>query len=71
LNQSYFLQIPESEDYQTLSGFILHVLETIPEQGTHLYWNHLEFHFEKVSDTRIETVRVVKLHKADQDSIED
>jgi CBS domain containing-hemolysin-like protein len=45
-------------------------LESIPAQGSSYNWNHLEFKFEEVSDTRIETVRIKKLFESDDESIE-
>lgn len=70
VNEEYELQLPESDAYNTLSGFLVSELETIPEQGSSFNWNHLEFAFEEVSDTRIETVRVHRLFDADAESIE-
>lgn len=33
LNETYKLNLPESEDYETLAGFIIHQHESIPELG--------------------------------------
>jgi CBS domain containing-hemolysin-like protein len=60
LNDNYGVNIPESDDYDTLGGLVLHHLESIPESGVVL---ELERHFyviEEVSDRRIEIVRVTK-----------
>ena len=70
LNEEFNLNLPESEDYNTLSGFLTSELETIPNEGESMNWNHLEFIFESVSDTRIEIVRIRKLFEADNESIE-
>lgn len=61
LNEKYEeLELPEG-DYQTLSGYLVMTTETIPEQGAEIELNDYLFILELVSDTKIETVRVVKL----------
>jgi CBS domain containing-hemolysin-like protein len=70
LNDENHLELPESDNYNTLSGFLVSELESIPAQGSSYNWNHLEFKFEAVSDTRIETVRIKKLFESDDESIE-
>lgn len=52
------LEIP-SGDYNTLSGYIVTVAQSIPEQGERLVLNGKTFILELVSDRKIETVRVV------------
>ncbi|MCH2043040.1 MAG: hemolysin family protein [Saprospiraceae bacterium] len=66
INDTYQLNLPEGDDYQTLSGFIVTHLESIPEQGQKIRYNGYEFLFERVSNTRIERVRVRRL----QDTVE-
>ncbi len=70
INEEHYLMLPESDQYNTLSGFLVSQLETIPEQGSSYNWNHLEFIFEQVSDTRIEAIRVKKLFESDTEGIE-
>jgi putative hemolysin len=61
LNEKYpGLNLPEGE-YTTLSGYIVMTTETIPEQGTEIVLDNFKFNLETVSETKIETVRVVKL----------
>lgn len=62
LNEEYDLELPESEEYETLGGLIIHELESIPEAGTELEINDLRLFIEQVSDRRIEIVRIVKLN---------
>ncbi len=62
LNEKYpALELPEG-DYQTLSGLIVKSEETIPEQGAEIIIGHNKFILESVSDTRIEKIRVIRLH---------
>lgn len=59
LNEKYpDLAIPPG-DYNTLSGYIVTVAQTIPEQGARLEHGGKTFVLELVSDRKIETVRVL------------
>jgi putative hemolysin len=61
LNEKYpGLELPEGE-YHTLSGYLVMTTATIPEQGDEILLEGCRFILELVSDTRIETVRVIKL----------
>ena len=58
LNQQYQLNIPESEDYETLGGLILFELANIPEKNSKLKIDGFSFVVEEVTDRRIEIVSV-------------
>lgn len=58
INDTHGINIPESDEYDTLGGLIIHHLESIPEVGTVLFLEHFEFVIEEVSDRRIEIVRI-------------
>ena len=58
LNEQYQLNIPESEDYETLGGLILFELANIPEKNSKLKMNGFSFVVEEVTDRRIEIVSV-------------
>ena len=58
-NETYKLQLPESEEYETLGGLVIHALETIPEAGTTLELEKHTLIIEEVSDRKIEIVRVL------------
>jgi len=60
INDSFNINIPESDDYETLGGLVLHHLESIPEPGAILEVEPFTFTIEEVSDRRIEVVRIVK-----------
>ena len=61
LNEKYeVLDFPQGE-YETLSGYLVMTTETIPEQNAEILLDGYKFILELVSDTKIETVRVVKL----------
>jgi CBS domain containing-hemolysin-like protein len=58
LNEKYpLLKFPEGE-YETLSGYIVMTSGTIPEAGKELELDDCRFVFEKVSDKKIELIRV-------------
>lgn len=59
LNETYHLEIPESEEYETLGGFIVLHNEGIPTQGEFIQIPPFSFVIEACSQTKIETVRLV------------
>lgn len=58
INSEYHLNLPESEEFDTLGGLIISELESIPEINTQLEINDFTFVIEAVSDRKIETVRI-------------
>ena len=66
LNEKYEqLEFPTG-DYETLSGYIINEEQSIPGKGAVLEIDGYKFMLELVSDTKIETVRVIKLEKKDE-----
>lgn len=59
LNEKFSLKLPESEEYDTLGGLIIHELESIPESGDSLDIGVHMLVIEEVTDRRIEVVRVI------------
>ena len=60
LNKKYHLEIPESEDYETIAGFILHHYEEIPNENDVVDINPFRFIILKVNNPRIELVKLIK-----------
>ena len=58
INETYHLNLPESEEYETLSGLILLHTEEIPTQGETINLPPFVFSIEACSQTRIEKVRI-------------
>ena len=58
INETYHLNLPESEEYETLSGLILLHTEEISTQGETISLPPFVFSIEACSQTRIETVRI-------------
>ena len=59
LNEKYNLTFPEGE-YTTLSGYLVMTSESIPEKDSEIELDGYKFIIELVSDTKIDTVRVIK-----------
>ncbi len=58
INNKYKLKIPESEQYETIGGFIVHNRQDIPAIGEVLNFPNYEFIIREVTNTKIETVEV-------------
>lgn len=58
LNDTYHLNIPEEDDYQTLAGYVLNSTGTIPEQGEVIVLGDLNIEILKKSANRLELLRV-------------
>jgi len=59
LNENYLLNIHESDDYETLAGFIIHQYESIPKKNDHIKIDNFEFIILEASETRIEKVKLI------------
>ena len=66
INEKYQLSIPESEEYQTLAGYIISHLGNMPEQNDSFEIDGLKFTILRKSATRIEIVRVEKLRASQE-----
>ena len=58
LNDQYKLNIPESDQYETLGGFIVHNNQDIPLNGDILKIDQFEFKIKEVTNTKIETIEL-------------
>jgi CBS domain containing-hemolysin-like protein len=56
LNETYKLDLPESENYETLGGMIVNYTEGIPEQNAEVKINKFLFKILEVSTTKIDLV---------------
>jgi CBS domain containing-hemolysin-like protein len=61
LNEKYKLDIPVSEEYETLAGFILHHHESIPEKNETIDIPHFKVKVTKASGNRLEEVKITKM----------
>ena len=58
LNNKYKLQIPQSDQYETLGGFIVHNIQDIPSEGEVLKTSNYKFIIREVTNTKIETLEL-------------
>ncbi len=58
LRERFLLDLPESEDYDTLAGFVLHSTGHLPEQGQVLELPPFRLTIAQVQNSRIDLVRL-------------
>ena len=61
LNETYKLDLPVSDDYETLAGMILHFYENIPETGEELLIGHYKIKVLKATDMKLEEVELKRV----------
>ena len=64
LNENYKLELPESEEYETLGGLIVNETGEIPEKEAKIHIEHFQFTILEVSNTKIDLVALKILDKA-------
>jgi CBS domain containing-hemolysin-like protein len=58
INEEFDLDLPESDNYNTLGGLIFDAHESIPEKGDEIVVDRFKFTIRKVTDNRIEEVHL-------------
>jgi CBS domain containing-hemolysin-like protein len=58
LNETYKLNIPESDSYGTLGGFIVDFSKEIPQKGEQITIQNFQFTIEEASNKKIELVKM-------------
>ena len=58
LNEQYKLNLPESEEYETLGGLVMNQTEAIPEKGFKMDMDTFVLDIVEVSNTKIELVKI-------------
>lgn len=61
LNETYKLDLPVSDDYETLAGMILHYHESIPETGEELLIGDYSIKILKATDMKLEEVELKRV----------
>jgi CBS domain containing-hemolysin-like protein len=61
LNEKYDLGLKESEEYETIGGFIINQNEDIPKKGDTFVFDDFEFKILKASNTKIELIKMKKI----------
>jgi CBS domain containing-hemolysin-like protein len=62
INEKYQLNLPESEEYDTLAGYIIYQHQNIPKVNDKIITEKYEIRILKVSRTRIDLVQLKTLH---------
>lgn len=63
LNETYKLNLPESEAYETLGGLIVHKTEGIPEINDRVTIGHFQFTILEASSSKIDVIELQLLSK--------
>lgn len=58
LNKNYKFNFPESDDYETLAGYIIHYHESIPQINEEIVIGNYVFKIIKATDTKLEEVEI-------------
>jgi CBS domain containing-hemolysin-like protein len=61
INEAYNLNLPDSDQYETLGGLIINTTESIPESGDEVNLEKYTLIIDQVSDRKIEVVKVIVL----------
>lgn len=63
INETYKLNLPENENYETLGGLIVNKVEGIPDENELFDINGYQFHILQTSSTKIELVQIKKIEE--------
>ncbi len=58
INERFHLDLPESDDYQTIAGYLLHLHEAIPSVGERIETEQYDFEVIRKTAARIELVKL-------------
>lgn len=67
INETFGLDIPESDEYQTLAGYIFITTGYVPKQGETLLLGGLQMTIVKRAATRLELIRITKIGDEEKD----
>ena len=69
LNEALQIDLPSTDDYQTLSGFLLYRWQKIPAINEILQWEELTFVAIDVSGPRINRIKIIKNNQPEFEAI--
>ncbi|GAF05360.1 hemolysin family protein [Saccharicrinis fermentans] len=61
INEKYNLNLPQSDNYETIAGFILHHNESIPKNGEEIQIENFKMKIQVASDNRIDLINLTIL----------
>jgi magnesium and cobalt exporter, CNNM family len=65
INEKYKIDLPESEEYETLAGLIINIHESIPVKDEVIHLDNFEFTVNEVTENRIELITIKRLNIED------
>lgn len=71
INELFDLDLPESDDYQTIAGYIVNRLEVIPNQGEKHIIDNYTIHINKKTGARLELISLTVNQNQDDNKKED
>ena len=69
INEQLGYDFPEDDEYDTISGFLMHQLGRVPKLGESIMWNELHVSVLEASRRRAELVRIRNAAKVPSDVI--
>lgn len=67
LFNEYEIEIPLSDSYSTITGFLLELLSNhFPKQGQRIYWEEYSFELSRVTNYQIDEVTIKKIRQGDE-----
>ncbi|MGL4739636.1 MAG: hemolysin family protein [Sarcina sp.] len=61
----------ESEEFDSIGGFVIGILDRLPEHGEEITYENLKFVVEKLDKKRVKKVRIYVTEKSDEDVVEE
>ena len=68
VNELLNLDLPVTEDYQTLGGFLIYQLQKIPTQGEKLHYKNLEFTVISAEGQRLDKINICQLEGSETET---
>jgi len=62
INDKYKLNLPESDEYETLGGLVIYIHESIPDKKEVIHFKDFQFTINGVANNRIELVALKVLN---------
>ncbi len=60
LNEQLELDVPESDEYETLGGFVFDLFGHQPEKGERIEWSYLDFIIDEVDGGRMQRITIIE-----------
>ena len=68
LNEQMGLDIPESEEYETIGGFVFDLFGRQPNEGETISWSNLDFVVQTLEGGRIDRIQVIRTDRPREES---